>query len=415
MQNWKKVFTVIFTGQMFSTLSSYVVAYAVIFWLSVETRSAEVLAFATIASLLPQMVLGLFTGVFIDRWNRKRTMIVSDLFIAACTLVMSSLFWLTEPKIFYMYILLIMRSAGMAFHVPAMQASVPLLAPQHKLMKIAGINNMIQSISTIASPALAALLISIMKLQWVLLIDVAGALIAVITLLMVHIPDPERTVKVKPHLWRELLEGMKEIYSKPGLLWLFILALTAMFFIMPVAALFPLMTLDHFRGTTYMMSIVEISWGAGMLIGSAIIGLKRLNNFKVVLINLTYLALGLTFIFSGILPHTGFAVFAGLTATGGISMTLYSGSFTVIVQTMVEPAALGRVFSLNSSITLVPSMIGLLATGYIADFIGIGNAFIISGTGIALIGITAFMIPPIRAMVKGEISRQSAIRSDNRK
>lgn len=87
-------------------------------------------------------------------------------------------------------------------------------------------------------------------------------------------------------------------------------------------------------------------------------------------------------------------------------MTLYSGSFTVIMQTMVAPAALGRVFSLYSSITLLPSMIGLLATGYIADSIGIGNAFIISGSGIALMGISAFMIPPIRAMVKAEVSPQ---------
>ncbi len=410
-KDWKRVFTIIFTGQFFSTLSSYVVGYAVIFWLSVETRSAEVLAYATIASLLPQMVLGLFTGVFVDRWNRKRTMIFSDLFIALCTLVLASLFFITEPKIFYVYLLLVMRSAGMAFHVPAMQASVPLLAPQDKLMKIAGINNMIHSVSTIASPALAALLISLFRLHWILLIDVAGAVIAVLTLLMVHIPDPEKGEKVPPHLGRELLEGLREIYSKPGLLWLFILALSAMLFIMPVAALFPLMTLEHFRGTTYMMSIVEIAWGIGMLIGGAIIGHKRLNNYKVVLINLTYLVLGLTFLFSGLLPPSGFAIFAAITVVGGITMTMYSGSFTVIVQTMVGPATLGRVFSLYSSITLLPSMIGLLATGFIADAIGIGNAFIIAGCGISLLGVAAFLIPPIRTMVKGEISQQSAVGS----
>ena len=405
MEHWKKVFAIIFSGQLVSTLTSYVVGYSVIFWLSVETRSAEVLAYATIASLLPQMVLGLFTGVFVDRWNRKRTMIFADLFIAVCTLVLASLFWITEPKVFYVYLLLMMRSAGMAFHVPAMQASVPLLAPQDKLMKIAGINNMIHSVSTIASPALAALLISLFQLQWILLIDVAGAIIGISTLLMVHIPNPEKKEHLKPHLGRELLEGLKEIYSQPGLLWLFILALTAMFFIMPVAALFPLMTLEHFKGTTYMMSIVEIAWGVGMLIGGAIIGYKRLNNYKVVLINLTYLVLGLTFLFSGILPPSGFVWFAAITTIGGTTMTLYSGSFTVIVQTMVEPAALGRVFSLYSSITMLPSMIGLLATGFIADSIGIGNAFIISGTGIALMGLTAFLIPPIREMVKAEIKQ----------
>lgn len=414
ISDWKKVFGIIFTGQFFSTMSSYVVAYAVIFWLSVETRSAEVLAYATIASLLPQMVLGLFTGVLVDRWNRKRTMIFADLFIALCTLLLASLFWITEPKIFYVYLLLMMRSAGMAFHVPAMQASVPLLAPQDKLMKIAGINNMIQSVSTIASPALAALLISLFKLQWILLIDVAGAIIAVGSLLLVHIPDPERTEFARPHLGRELLEGLREIYSKPGLLWLFILALSAMFFIMPVAALFPLMTLEHFGGTTYMMSIVEIAWGLGMLAGGAIIGLRRLNNYKVVLINLMYMILGLTFLFSGMLSPGGFAVFAALTGIGGITFTIYSGSFTVVMQTMVVPKALGRVFSLYSSITLLPAMIGLLATGYVADAIGIGNAFIIAGCGISALGIAAFLfIQPVRQMVRTEIRSQPAVHSQH--
>ena len=93
-------------------------------------------------------------------------------------------------------------------------------------------------------------------------------------------------------------------------------------------------------------------------------------------------------------------------------MTIYSGSFTVILQTMVEPAALGRVFSIYSSITLLPSMIGLLATGFIADAIGIGNAFIIAGCGISALGIAAFLlIPPIRQMVRAEISPQSAVHS----
>jgi len=412
MSDWKKVFAIIFTGQLFSTLSSFVVGYAVIFWLSIETGSAEVLAFATIASLLPHMVLGLFTGVYVDRWNRKRTMIMADLFIALCTLVIAILFYTSEVRISYIYILLAMRSAGMAFHVPAMQASVPLLAPEDKLMRIAGINNMIQSVSTIASPALAALLISLFDMTWILMIDVAGALIAIVSLLLVHIPDPVRKRDSEPHVIRELLVGMKEVYCKPGLRWIFILAVVTTFFIMPVAAMFPLMTLQHFSGTTYQMSIVEISWGIGMLAGGAILGYSWLGKHKVITINMMYILLGFTFMFSGILPASGYVFFATVTAFGGISYAVYSGSFTVVVQTMVEPATLGRVFSIYGSITLLPSMVGLLATGFIADSIGIGNAFVISGISIIIIGFAAFFVPAIRKMVREEVQHATRQRRD---
>jgi MFS transporter, DHA3 family, macrolide efflux protein len=403
MGNWKRTFAIIWTGQLFSTLSSAVVGYAVMFWLSLKTGSAEVLAYAIIASLLPQLLLGLFTGVFIDRWNRKLIMILADLFIASCTLVIAVLFYTGETRISYFYLLLALRSAGSAFHLPAMQASVPLLAPEDQLMRISGINNIIQSVSTIAGPALAALLISLLDLTWVLMIDVAGAVIAVISLLMVYIPDPVKKENIKPDVFNEMKEGLREIYSKPGLLWIFILAVLAMFFIMPVAALFPLMTLNHFSGTTYHMSIVEISWGIGMLMGGALIGIHKLKNYKIILINLMYFLLGLSFLFSGILPQTGFIFFAFITVFGGISMSVYSGSFNVVLQTMVEPAALGRVFSIYGSITLLPAMIGLLATGYIADSIGITNAFIISGISIGALGLLAFTVPPVGRMVKREI------------
>jgi DHA3 family macrolide efflux protein-like MFS transporter len=283
-----------------------------------------------------------------------------------------------------------------------MQASVPLLAPGDKLMRISGINNMIQSVSTIASPALAALLISLFELTWILLIDVAGAIIGIFSLLLVRIPDPEKKEKQKPQIVREIHEGLKEIYSKPGLLWMFILSVTAHFFIMPVAALFPLMTLQHFSGTAYHMSIVEITWGIGMLAGGAIMGIKGLNNFKITLIILTFVTLGLTFVFSGLLPPAGFIYFAAITALGGISVTLYSGSFTVVMQTMVEPAALGRVFSMYTSITLLPSMTGLLATGFIADNIGIVNAFILSGSAVSIMGLSALLVPTVRNMIKME-------------
>ena len=109
MNNWKKVFAIIWTGQFFSILTSSIVNFAIILWLSFETKSAEVLAFAAIAAMLPQSVLGLFTGIFIDRWKRKRVMILADSFIAFCTLILAVLFYLDIAKIEHIYIMLALR------------------------------------------------------------------------------------------------------------------------------------------------------------------------------------------------------------------------------------------------------------------------------------------------------------------
>lgn len=401
MNNWKKVFAIIWTGQFFSILTSSIVNFAIILWLSFETKSAEVLAFAAIAAMLPQSVLGLFTGIFIDRWKRKRVMILADSFIAFCTMILAVLFYFDVAKIGHVYILLALRSVGSAFHMPAMQASVPLLAPKSELIRIAGINQIIQSACNIAGPALAALFISFMKMTNILMLDVIGAALACISLLFVKIPDPDNTEKTqKVHLLKEAKEAFAEVRGQKGVSWLFILSVIATFFIMPVGVLFPLMTLNHYSGNAFQISLVEAAWGIGALLGGAFLGIKKFKLNEISLINWMYMLLGLTFGLSGILPVSGYPLFVGLTAIGGISGSLYMASFTTVVQTRINPAVMGRVFSFYMSVSLLPSMVGLLSTGFLADTIGIGNTFIIGGGLVGLIGIISFLSPGIMELKK---------------
>ncbi|OFY41662.1 MAG: MFS transporter [Bacteroidetes bacterium GWF2_40_14] len=430
--NWKRVFAIIWTGQLFSTLSSSVVSFAVIFWLSVQTGSAEVLAFATLASLLPQLVFGLFTGVLVDRWDRKRTMIVADLYIAALTSVMAVLFYFGATDIELIYLLLALRSIGSAFHMPAMEASVPLLAPATELMRVAGVNNMIFSVSTIAAPAIAAIFVSTLSMTWVLMFDVIGALIACGSLLFVVIPNPgdktngggvpgnvdildEKDMADDGHIaevstrgiraefrrffW-ELNQGLHEIIKRPGLMWMFVFTIFASLAMVPVSTLFPLMTLSHFAGDTYKMSMVEIAWGVGMLIGGGLMSLPRFKFNKILLINAMYVILGLTFVFSGFLPSEGFYLFVSFTLFGGIAGAIFWGAFTVLLQMSLDSAVLGRVFSIHNSLIMIPAMLSLIATGYIADSIGISNTFIISGFVLVLIGIISNFIPSIKKMAQ---------------
>lgn len=396
MDNWKRVFAIIWTGQFLSILTSSIVNLAIVLWLSLETGSAEVLAFATMAALLPQSVLGLFTGIFIDRWKRKRVMIMADSFIAFCTLILAVLFYFDLAKISHIYVLLALRSVGSAFHMPAMQASVPLLAPKSELMRIAGINQVIQSVCNIAGPALAGLFITMMKMTNILLLDVAGAAFACLSLCFVFIPDPsheERNSEL--HLWREAKEAIMEVRNQYGLSWLFLLSILATFVIMPVSVLFPLMTLNHFAGNAFQVSLVEVSWGGGALLAGALLGLKKYRWNEILLINGMYIALGLTFLFSGLLPVSGFIWFAVLTALGGVCGSLYFATFTTVIQSRIDPGVMGRVFSFYMSFSMLPSMIGLLSTGFLADSIGLGNTFIISGGFLCLIGIISFFIPSL--------------------
>lgn len=398
MQNWKRSFAILWAGQFVSIITSSLVNFAVMLWLSIEYDSAVVLANSAIAGFLPQAVLGLFSGVFVDKWNRKLTMMLSDGFIALCTLAISLLFYFGEPHLALIYLLLALRSAGSAFHMPAMQASIPLLAPEDQLLRVSGINQTIQSVSMIGGPALGALAITYLDIEYVLLFDVFGALVAVSSLLFIHIPDPEKSAEGTESVFFQVKEGVKAVISKSGMGLLFLFSILVTLFIMPIAILFPLMTLRHFEGGKFEVSVIEVIWGVGMLVGGSILGISNTKMNKVALVNFTYLALGLAMAVSGFLPPSGFILFVILTGIGGMASSVYYASFNTIIQEKIEPEVLGRVFAMFGSISLFPSLLGLLGIGIFADDLGINQTFILLGGAIALLGIISFFIPKMMAI-----------------
>ena len=398
--NWKRTFAIIWSGQFFSILTSSLVNFAIIIWLSLQTGSAEILAFAAIAAMLPQSVIGPFTGALIDRWNRRLVMMLADTFIALCTLLLAILFWLDIAHLWHIFALLALRSVGSAFHMPAMQASVPLLAPAEQLTRIAGINQIIASVSQIAGPALGAMMITIWDIEYVLIFDVAGALVAVASLFFVKIPNPKADKDIERNIIREIKEGAMLVLRNRGLSQVFFYSIIVVFFMVPISVLFPLMTLDYFNGTELQTGIIEAIWSVGALVGGAIMGAKVYKINRVGLINWMYLIMGAAFLFSGLLSPTGFVWFAVLTAISGVSGAVYNSAFTGILQTKIEPSALGRVFSMYFTVALIPAMLGLIGIGFVADTIGLNTSFFISGVIIILIGIVAFFTKPAMKLEK---------------
>lgn len=385
--NWKRTFAIIWSGQGISILTSELVGYAVIFWLSLETGSAETLALAAIAGMLPRSILGLFVGVYVDRWDRKRTMILSDSFIALCTLALAWLFHTGNAQLWHIYLLLACRSVGASFHTPAMRASIPLMAPTSQLSRIAGVNQTIESLSCIVGPALGALLLAVTDLSNILMLDVFGAAFACLTLLFVQIPNPPHDRTQRPNLWRELREGAAAVMRVGGMPQLVLSAVVVLFFIIPVGVLFPLMTLHHFDGGTFEMSLIEIVWGGGALLGGLFMGMTNYRGNRIRLIQVMYLVVGGCFALSGMLPREGFYLFAALSAIEGVSGSIFNASFVAVTQQRIDPAVQGRFFSLYSGISMLPAMVGVLGTGFFSDAVGLQTTFILFGAIIVAIGL----------------------------
>lgn len=402
MTNWKKKFIIIWTGQLFSILSSSTAQFALVLWISLETGSAEVLSFATIAALLPQALLGPFAGVFVDRWSRKWTMIGADSFVALCSGIIALLFYLDVIELWQIYILLALRSVGGAFHAPAMKSSIPLLAPESELMRISGINQAIQSICSIGGPALGAVLLLSFDMSIVMLLDVAGAFIACTSLLFVFIPNPKKENVSAKSVLKDMTEGFRVIIKNKGISRLMIIEILVTFFIMPIVVLLPLMTLQNFSGTAYQVSLIEVLFGIGMLGGGVLLGVWNPKIRKVILISCSYFFIGVTIALCGLLPKDGYVIYAALTVIQGITVPFFSGPFTTLMQVQFAPQYLGRVFALFDSISSFPAIIGLFATSFIADSLGIANVFLYCGIATVLAAVWMMSMSSIRNLEKNK-------------
>lgn len=157
-RRWKSRFFTIWFGQAFSLLGSMLVQFALVWWMTRTTGSATVLATATLAAILPGIVIGPFAGALVDRWSRKWVMIVADGSIALATGALIYLYSVGLMQVWHIYAIMFVRSVFGSFHWAAMQASTSLLVPSAELSRVAGMNQALYGGMNIISPPLGALL-----------------------------------------------------------------------------------------------------------------------------------------------------------------------------------------------------------------------------------------------------------------
>lgn len=397
---WAPRFFTIWTGQAFSLLGSQLVSFAVIWWLTQTTGSATILATASLVGLLPQVILGPFTGTLVDRWSRRITMIVADGLIALATVMLAILFALGHVQIWQVYTLLFIRSVCGGFHWPAMQASTTLMVPKEHFARIQGLNQMLQGGMSIASAPLGALLLAWIPMEWILAIDVFTAMLAIGPLFFFQIPQPERNdlqpeAQGKSTFWQDFRAGFRYVWGWPGLMLIGVMATVINFLLTPAFSLLPILVTRHFNGQAIQLATLESFSGIGFIVGGLILstwgGFKR----RIVTCLMGLIATGIGCLVMGLLPPTAFVYAVATLLFIGIVNPIVNGPLMAAVQAAVAPEMQGRVFTLIGTMAAGMSPIGLMIAGPIADKLGVQTWFIIGGVVTGLMGISGFFIPVI--------------------
>ncbi|GAB4549019.1 MAG: MFS transporter [Anaerolineae bacterium] len=381
--NWKARFFTIWGGQIFSLIGSSLVQFALVWWLTAQTGSATVLALAMLIAQLPQILLGPVAGTLVDRWNRRRVMLVADSVVAFATLILITLFATGSIQIWHVYALLLVRSAGGAFHYPAMQASTSLMVPNQYLARVAGLNQALQGIVNIVGPVLGAGLLAVAPIQTVLLIDVLTALIAITPLLFIPVPQPVRKPKAngeKTSLLQEMGEALRYIHDWQGMKTLIGMALLLNFLLAPTSSLLPLLVKAHYLGGPEQFAIVKLTFGVGIVVGGILLGVWGGFKKKIQTSLLGVAGLGLSVLVQGASPTTFFAGIVIGTFIGGAMNVIANGPLHAILQSSIVPEMQGRMMSFLGAASTAIIPISLLIGGPFADTFGVQVWYLLAGS-----------------------------------
>ncbi len=392
-------FFIIWGGQAVSLLGSQLVQFALIWWLTDTTQSATVLAMASLVGLLPQVVLGPFAGVLVDRWKRRNVLFAADTGVALATLLLGVLFWLDLTQIWHVFVILFVRSLAGSFHWPAMQASTTLMVPEEHLTRIQGLNQTLNGGMNIVSAPLGALLLAILPMQGIIAIDVVSALFAIVPLFFIAIPQPQgqarEATKGLPAFWRsfkgELGDGLRYVRGRRGLVMLIGLAVIVNLVLSPAFTLLPLLVSEHFQGGALQLGWVNSAFGIGIVSGGLLLGAWGGFRRRMVTSLCGLTLMGAATVVVGFTPTTLlWLAIAGMFVVG-FSNSMTNGPVLAIVQSTVAPDMQGRVFTLlNSSVSLM-TPVGLIIAGPIADWLGVQIWYVVGGFVTLLLAASGFL------------------------
>jgi len=369
------------SGQLFSLLGSMVVFFVIIFWIADVYGDPMISAFASFLYVLMMTICMPFAGVIADRVNRRVLIIVVDSLQAFTTFLLILLFQFGVANIWIVFLFISIRSVFQAFHVPTVNAIIPTMVPKDKLSRINGINFLFSGVVQLFAPFIGATLLVFLSMYMILWIDIITFFIALIPLLLITIPSVKQVNLVeekveKSSFLKEFRLGLKTLKLIPGVIIIIVLSMFLNFIIRPVDSLMALFILDFHGGGAGHLAFAEMVFTGGMIAGAILTSFKKNwnNKIRVIFISLVIALIGY-FIFA-IAPPGSFYILGLGGAILGFNLPIINSLYQTFIQTAVPPDKLGRVTSIDHTLSSAISPLGSLLSGPLAVLFGIQALFI---------------------------------------
>lgn len=402
-------FALLWFGQLISLTGDYVLIVALPFYTYQLTGSVLATGVMFLVQALPGLFLGSLAGVFVDRWDRRWTMIASDLLRAGVLLFL--LLVRSRDLVWIIYVVAFTEQLISLFFIPAKGAIIPNLVEEQHLMAANSLNSTSDAITRLVGPPLGGALLALLGLSSTVFIDSASYLVSAVMILLISMParslpagealavdqKEETAQKTKSGMlvilagvWREWLEGLRLVIQERILLTLFVAGAIIMLSQGIINVLIVVFVKAILHGDASTFGLLITFQGIGMLVGAVLVGQlgKRLK--PAYLLALGTVPAGMAVL--AIVNVANIVLTLALITVVGVLVVSFFITEQTLLQSAVADEYRGRVLGAYSTTSSLFYIIGIGCGSVLGGLLGVVGALDISGALFALAGVVALLM-----------------------
>ena len=360
-----KSFLILWSTQGLSALGSSMTSFALVIWSYQQQGSALTTAGLTVCSYAPYVLLSIFAGSLADRWDKKKTMVLCDLFAALTTVAVLVLLKTGRLEIWHLYGINALNGLMNTLQQPAGEVAVTRLTPEEQVQRVAGLRSLSSSLVTLLSPILATAMLTLLGLEAVIAFDLVTCAAAVGSLLL-FIRIPEGQAAEKADLLQSAREGLEWLGDHRGVLDM-ILCLAAINLIASVYnAALPAMVLSRPGGGEAELGILQTFTGIANLAGSLLVTLLPAPKSRVrVICNSLLFSMSTENLMLALGRQAG-VWYAGA-VLGWLFIPVMNTNLDALLRLHIPVELQGRVYAARNTLQFFTIPVGYLLGGWLVD------------------------------------------------
>jgi MFS transporter, DHA3 family, macrolide efflux protein len=387
---WKnKNFVILFAGQMVSSAGDNLYGIALLWYVLELTHSKSALAITGFATTLPPL-LGAFVGVWVDRWRKKSTMMVSDVLRAALLFTLFGITFFTTPNFPVIVTLVVLVEGVGTFFSPAFSSLLPQLVAKEDFAAASGINMSGSAFASLGGLLGGGAVMALIGAPLLFLGDAASFGLSALSLLFVRSPEEKKERTEGTSLFQEWKAGMHTILHSPYLLQSGLTSTVNNFSLGAFGIVITPWVKEVLHGSAFLLGAIYSSLLVGMIVGGLSAGFiaKRCPNRLICCVTLVCLGLGVSLTgawANGIWDITVMFV-------AGLMLGIVDGAGGAVRVRMVPEDVRGRVFSTLSTLGRMAMPLGVAVLGTLMVYIHLSWVLLLTGLG-PIIGGLSYLLP----------------------